>query len=258
MAYLEATRMVLKEFQIDSAGGLPAYRVRVSPRARQVLLKVHPRDGLCVVIPPDFDPRLIPEVVARRRDWIEEIMARFRAEREQVGCGAADEAPLLLDFRAVDEAWRLEYAPRPGRELKLTANSHGRLLVSGEGAAGDADDALRRLLRAFVRRRAGLLLPPLVRALAADTGLSPARIAVRFQKSRWGSCSAAGYVNLNAKILFLPPELARHVLLHELCHLEHLNHGRGFHALLEKLSPGARELERRLSGAMLYVPAFLG
>jgi predicted metal-dependent hydrolase len=247
--------MTQKEFRIDSAGGLPAYRVRVSPRARQVLLKVHPRDGLCVVVPPDFDPRLIPEVVARRKDWISETMARFRAERDQAGCGAADEPPMLLDFRAVAETWQLDYAPRPGQALKLTANSHGRLLVSGEPTE---EEALRHLLRAFIRRRATALLPPQVRALAADTGLCPSRIAVRFQRSRWGSCSAAGHVNLNAKILFLPPELARHVLLHELCHLAHLNHGPDFHALLAGLSPGSAELERRLSRAMVYAPAFLG
>ncbi|MEI8004044.1 MAG: M48 family metallopeptidase, partial [Methanothrix sp.] len=59
-------------------------------------------------------------------------------------------------------------------------------------------------------------------------------------------CSATGNIQLNCKLLFLTPELVDHVLIHELCHLRHHNHGPAFRELLLRLSPATTELEQQL------------
>ena len=89
--------------------------------------------------------------------------------------------------------------------------------------------------------------------LAAAYGYTYNRVFVRNQKTRWGSCSAKKNISLNMKLLRLPPELLDFVLLHELVHTRHMNHGKDFRQELLKVAPNAKELERRLKQYSLAV-----
>jgi predicted metal-dependent hydrolase len=77
-------------------------------------------------------------------------------------------------------------------------------------------------------------------------GVSPGRVSIRNQRSRWGSCSRRGNLNFSFKLLFLPPELADYVVVHELCHLREPNHSPAFWALLASVLPDCQERRRAL------------
>ena len=68
------------------------------------------------------------------------------------------------------------------------------------------------------------------------------RVAIRNQRRCWGSCSANKNLNFNYKILFLPPRLADYIIVHELCHLQHLHHGQEFWDLVAQQLPQYKEL----------------
>lgn len=74
----------------------------------------------------------------------------------------------------------------------------------------------------------------------------PVKIAVRDQRSRWGSCSSRGHIAINVRLVNLPDHLQEYILLHELCHLQHLNHGPEFWNLLESHLPDARQRRKAL------------
>lgn len=109
--------------------------------------------------------------------------------------------------------------------------------------AGPAVEALRKEARR--------ILVPRLEELAQLHGFRYNRVAIKNNVSNWGSCSSKGNINLNLRLVTLPPELRDYVMLHELCHLKQMNHGPEFHALLESVCPGHRELQRRMKAYRL-------
>jgi predicted metal-dependent hydrolase len=71
-------------------------------------------------------------------------------------------------------------------------------------------------------------------------------IRIKNQSSRWGSCSAKGNLNFNYGLVKIPQDLADYIVVHELCHLKEMNHGKRFWDLVAQVLPHHKELRTRL------------
>lgn len=72
------------------------------------------------------------------------------------------------------------------------------------------------------------------------------RICIKDQKSRWGSCSSKRNLNFNWRIIMAPPEVADYVVVHEMCHLRHLNHSPEFWKEVAGILPDYKERRKWL------------
>ena len=124
------------------------------------------------------------------------------------------------------------------------------------GNVDDKDACAVALRRWLLRYAKGKLLPQLEQASQACS-LSYSKATIRGQRTRWGSCSSTGSINLNYQLLFVSPEMMNYVLVHELCHTVYLNHSRSFYNLLESYNPNYRQYESQLKQAWRSMPAWL-
>ncbi|MDE2312259.1 MAG: M48 family metallopeptidase [Patescibacteria group bacterium] len=79
-------------------------------------------------------------------------------------------------------------------------------------------------------------------------GFAYSRVSIRNQRSRWGSCSRRGHLNFNYRVIYLPERLLDYLVVHELCHLQELNHSRKFWALVGRSLFDYKGLRRQLRG----------
>ncbi len=208
-------------------GGREIALVVERKEVRNVYLSIGPDYRLRLAIPRRA--RIAPEeILAQRRPWIEDKVRRLSAMSRVL----TDEQ-VLIDGRPVEI--RQSRGERPSVRLQ---GGTMRIRVP----PGDSRDRmlLERLAR-MTRELVGSNLP----RMARDVGVGYRSASVRHMK-RWGQCTTAGDLRFNSKLVCLPAEVARYVMLHELVHLVHFNHSAEFKALLRRHCPDHRELERRL------------
>ena len=248
-----------------SRGTLPGYSVRESARARRVRLVLSEDGGLEEVVPRRFDRRKIPGLLESKRAWIERASARIKDRTDARRRRLEADPPRLPEWivlPAVGEEWQVEYRSRTKRAASspkaaasvVRERSGERLVVTGDP---DDFDSCRDALCRWLSRRARRALVPWLEELALKHRLAYGRISIRRQHSRWASCSQHNTISLNARLLFLSPDVVEHVLLHELCHTVEMNHSPRFWTLLGYHDPECRIHRRLLRVAWTDVPTWL-
>ncbi|MBN1319264.1 MAG: M48 family metallopeptidase, partial [Thermoleophilia bacterium] len=221
--------------------------------------------GLEVVVPRRFDQRRIPKLLESKREWIEQASARIKDRTEARRRRLEADPPRLPErivLAGVGEEWQVEYRARttrvgspPGMAGSVARERPGSRLV----VTGDLDDfgSCRDALCRWLSRRARRVLVPALEELALKHRFSYGRVSVRQQHSRWASCSRRNTISLNARLLFLPPGVVEHVLLHELCHTVEMNHSPRFWTLLGYHDPECHAHRKLLRAAWTAVPTWL-
>lgn len=77
------------------------------------------------------------------------------------------------------------------------------------------------------------------------------RICIKNMKTQWGSCSCKSNLNFNYKILFLPEHIVDYLIVHELAHLQEMNHSKRFWVLVESVLPEYKKANKELKNINL-------
>jgi hypothetical protein len=211
-------------------------------------MRVSPGGRVEVVVPPGVGIPAIERFVAQHRDWAERRAQEFAAHAPQ----AAERRPRHVDIVLTGERWGVRYETATRSSVR---EEEGGILVVRTPRDTDAQVA-HALLRWLVRRMEPELRSRLDR-VACETGIDYARMLLRRQRTRWGSCSTAGVISLNVCLAFQRPEVVRYLMVHELCHRRHMNHSGRFWQLVESLEPGWKSLDKELLKGWRHVPAWV-
>jgi len=230
------------------------YIIRENKRSKHVNIRISRRNGVVVTIPKGFSRKKIPDILSKKRKWIEDTVNsdKYYISEE------AKKLPESISLRALDEEWNVEYRPTLSKKVEVVEQlnnltDYETLVVFGD--INDTNKCYRALCR-WINHRATSELPGFLDLISNETNLEYNSVAIRNQKARWGSCSSNKTISLNQKLLFLPYEYMKYILIHELCHTKHMNHSDKFWKLVEKHDPDYKNksLITKEKGWSEYVP----
>lgn len=213
----------------------------IRSKRRSLELRVLEDGSLQVRAPQRAPLRMVQDFVDSRRQWIAEQQQRQASRPRQ----------RWLDGEIL--AWRGESLQMDVCEGRSRVGVSGRYL-SVRVAQPDDESAVRSAVEGWIRRQAKPVFEDSIERQFGwfeQQGFSRPTLRIKKMRTRWGSLSGRGYINLNMALLHYPHAALDYVVMHELCHLKHMDHGPGFHALMDARMPDWRQRK-----ALLEQPLF--
>jgi hypothetical protein len=139
--------------------------------------------------------------------------------------------------------------PLEGADVELAWDQDSRrtpVLAGGKLVCGGPEPGFPRRIELFLKRRALETLSQETAEIGERAGLRAISVSIGDARTRWGSCSSRGSIRYSWRLILAPPEVRRFVVAHEVAHLKHLDHGKGFKTLERELFGGDVAAAERL------------
>lgn len=227
---------------------LLTYEIKVSKRSRYLRMRIS-EQGLLVSKPWGLKHSEVEAWLLSKSDWIHKHWTQA-----STSLPSTLSLPTRIELRFLEQTIEVRYEAAEIKAVKLKFDpSKQTLLVQGQT---NHFENCQTALKTWLRQQANIYLPSRLQELAQELGFSYQRCVIKNQKTRWGSCSSQGIINLNAKLLLLPKVWVDYVLIHELCHTRELNHSSRFWSLIKTYSPNYSEIHQTMKTAMSALPTW--
>ncbi len=229
MRKMKATRKVARRELLKIEGNPVEVSVRLNPRARRLIVKVHPTTGEVTVTAPSqraLDKAM--EFARGQSDWI-------ALQRSRVPPQVRLSAGAIVPFRGIEHD---VVQASPGRGPVWIED--GAIHVTG------AREHHSRRLVDFLKKEARKEFEARTPDFATRLGVRHKRITVRDTASRWGSCSINGSLSYSWRLILAPSWVLDYVVAHEVAHMREMNHGPRFWKLVRDLVGDPRRAQKWL------------
>jgi predicted metal-dependent hydrolase len=208
---------------------------------RTVALYVKPGGTLLIRAPWYVPVNLLMQFVRQKTSWIERHLRRLKDVRPPAGSSLAEDGS-VIPFMGSQVTVRVTTGGRNsavlrGNELCLTMAGD----VSPERITALTEAWYLSESKKYFTSRTAVLA-----ALHSSLLPAPGPVNVRKMKRRWGTCHSNGAIWFNRELIKKEQDLIDYVIIHELCHLVHPNHGKEYYALLGRIIPDFREIRLKL------------
>ena len=210
-------------------------------RRRSLGISVLPDSSVIVRVPYLTSNKTISRIVQKKAAWIIKHRDNYKI-REHIQPGRIYENDSIHLFRGKESVLKIEKTTRSYIRFNCSIIELGL-------QKSDDPEAIKKLLYKGYKDEAAKAFPVMVSNIISryeNEKFNPTGLIIRTMKRRWGSCSNKGIITLSTELIKLPDLYLEYVIIHELCHLKHHNHGTGYYRLLSELYPDWRQVRKEL------------
>ncbi len=215
-------------------------------RSQRKTLALHVKSGQVIVRAPlHLNEQFIGEFIHKKQAWLKAKIAEQNS-LEDLCCDFSHDAKLLvfgkqhtldISFAKAGEKSQVYVSELANGQLSLCIVLSARNLKKQSNAVL-LKQIVKNSIEQYFKAQANAIILPKVAQFSHQIQLSPSAIKIRQYRARWGSCNSRGELSFNYLLMMLPMNVIDYVIVHELCHLQHLNHSTFFWQLVEQYYPG--------------------
>lgn len=219
---------------LDSFNEPLAYQLKVHKRRKNLSIEIV-AGQVIVKTPPRFRQDLVESFLIQQQQWLKDKLEVVCPEHLSEHPNKQQGRPrnFIRQYKHGEPIWFL------GEEVHLHINrasqsfwdfdsSSHQLTITLSRRVKNTQFKTRQLLHDFYLTQAKLLIPKLVVNLEQKTDLKSASVEFKFYQWRWGCCYSSGKMKFNPLLMAAPKTMIECVVIHELCHLKHMNHSKAF------------------------------
>lgn len=211
-----------------------------NPRSKRLILKIKKEGDIELTMPVFSSKNEALDFIRNKREWIIRSKEKIQSKKQLI----SNENPIQTF------SFRVELKPAYRRDFYIKL-SEGKLSIEHPSSISCEDEKSQKIFKQAIEKalkfEAKRLLPSMIKDLSCKHDFVYKEIKITSSKSRWGSCSNNGNINISYFLLLLPTHLIQYVLLHELCHTKEMNHGPKFWNLMNKVTENeAKKLAKEI------------
>jgi hypothetical protein len=208
----------------------------VEYRRRKTLeIQILPPDKVLVICPKGLSENRVKEVVRLKAKW---IISKIKELRDIEFRPIDSELKGGESFMYLGNNYTLQINIKKNLKKPKVDLTEGKIHIT---APVKDDKLIRDALKGWYRKKADELIKNRVEYYKPIIDREPKLVKVKEQKKRWGSCTSEGNIYFNWRIIMAPIDVIDYVVVHELCHLIHMNHSKYFWKLVESILPDYKE-----------------
>lgn len=193
-------------------------------KRKSYAIEVKDKEKIVVRVPYGTSQKKIEDILQQKRAWIERVRLEMP---EKIVYTEGRQIPYL------GRNYRLVVHHTPGKKKASLVLTEDKLIVE----CGCSTKSVEELVLAWYRKEARRIFVERADYYKDKIGVEYGHIYIKEQKTRWGSCSIQGNLNFNWKVIQKPIEVVDYLVVHELCHLIHMNHSKEFWRTVEQFIP---------------------
>ncbi len=201
----------------------------------------------------------IESFLQEKEKWIEKNLAEFEREKDKFPDKKLVQAET---FPFLGEELKLRFVPTPLKQIFFSRFESSLQMHLPQHLWNEINDEEIQShfpkLQKFYQREAEKLIHTRIQIWAQQMHLFPKKVKLRNQKTRWGSCTSRGSIQINWRLIGAPLSVIDYILIHELAHLKHMNHSSDFWALVQKHCPEYEQSEKWLKEKQGLLAFLLG
>ena len=223
-------------YSLELSDGYHPYLIIRSNRAKHIRIKLSNTGVLSLVLPKGTPDKIGHSFIVSKSAWVEKNLNKLSiTDKETI--------PESLNLRLLNELWQIEYVNESAHQIHLKEHKDFSLSISGN--TSDVTQ-FHTVINHWCKKKSRAVFTSMLEQIAEEHGFHYNGLSIRAQKTRWGSCSSKKNINLNCKLLFMPENVVRYVMIHELCHTLEMNHSSRFWDLVADCDPNYKAHRRNL------------